>query len=382
MNERVVLQANDIIGTVWNHSGVQKAITDKLGRQTGSLYIDYDHQAEGFGSIVAPLKENNEDSSGYVLKIPKTGQHKPISHVIRSLAKAGISAEGIWIISTPLGSPTELRELQADTAGIYDHSSVTTDATHVVILLKELPPGNVFLDKNFEAYSDVHSIYFNAGIQTRKLHSQELHLTPQEEKEWHFKASTHIILGDERLLSILQVIEEQTWLPESERQRLLTNMKLVAKDEYDREGTLVRTHGDNWEGNWWISDDTREVTLFDPASAYGRRGEDIAFAIGKQLISYLRTGDIQALRLINAFYDGYGRDELFNKAKKEMWKGLAFKMVVGAAFDGYDDKTKLRLVMLANNLLEYTTQHPGSIFEISLVENLWNSYESTSRRLS
>jgi hypothetical protein len=173
--------------------------------------------------------------------------------------------------------------------------------------------------------------------------------------------------GRERLIAISRYFNyEEGWTTLEQIHAIRTKMNVVAQIEYAQAVPMQRIHGDAWRENVRVCEGG--VTLFDNALAVGPAGYDVAFAIGDQLIRNLVLGDVNALNNAKAFLEGYA-DAL---PLKNAFLGFAYKCVVGAAFDGYDQENRIKLIALAEEVLDEHIKDPEASLTIEQIQLLWS----------
>ncbi len=129
------------------------------------------------------------------------------------------------------------------------------------------------------------------------------------------------------------------WINEDQFEMIAGLMRKEAERTTKGDLPVVRTHGDSWRDNVLITPNGQAV-LFDNALKYGLAANDIAFAIGDRVLAWLTKEDGEAKGMVEAFMRGYGEHTNMG----DVFAGLGFKAVVGAAFDEYSDQERGQIV--------------------------------------
>ena len=365
---RTVIGDSSALEMVWGDNRVKEAVQERV--QTTALDLQMDRVKEGFGSIVVPV-----EGAGAVLKVPKISEHKPVHDIYDALSLAGVDQVlGMWVVGSDA-----FHEVDLDENGVvkgYDNGagSLPHGGEYLFMLLEQLPEGETLLGRMIEGSvedRDLPDIYSAAARALRELHQKPIHGI-EDNDFWNVVANSQVITADERMKTIINMPQlDKEWFDKDTKRRLMRKMGVISRNQIHGETSpLRRIHGDNWEGNWWVSNQG-EVLLFDNALAYGYAGHDLAFGVGKQLIRYISTGSQEALDSIVAYQSAYGKD-LWKEAEGEMWNPLVFKVVVGAAFDGYDEETNAQLIKYAEALLDHKIANPEARLDLELAKGLWD----------
>jgi hypothetical protein len=283
------------------------------------------------------------------------------SELLQDYFNAGVPGVARVVVINSEGQNTEARyEVDnPELAEVRDLGEVVA----VAMLLQLLPEGRSLTDdmteKNYQAF----------GSELRRWHDRPVKLTDKQESVWRQMSAMHPIEGRERLLAIKPYIDFKAgWISEVDFGEVERLMRLEALRLINAGTEVNRVHGDSWRDNVLIAADGQAV-LFDNALKYGLAANDIAFAIGDRVLEWLTTGDDQANWEVEAFIKGYGEQNLTS----DVFVGLGFKAVVGAAFDEYSFEDRSKIIIWIVNLLGRKENDPNLEFSLDLAKKVWDA---------
>lgn len=389
--ERIKMADGATVQNLWQLPAVQQAVAETLQVNLQAISGLGEPQI-GYGSSGAAVLFRGEPVA--FLRVPQVDQQAyKVKDVITAYSLSGSKrVKAVWAIDAAgnvVGLPnTEIpsKEERENLEKIISEDTVATAQ-----LLELLPKGKSLTQLVAEGDTQVTSeAYAGFGQALRQLHEEPLNLDPNEQEYWE-RSKLHVIKGRERRDDVEKVVwpRWQTLMPD-----LLSDfthlMIAVASETFVARGDgtmmapvwiqpptttaeprLTRIHGDAWRENILVTDEG-EIILFDHALAVGYPGYDVAFGFGDQLIRYLALGQQDALDNVNAFLAGYGEGQELDAALKEAFAPFGFKLMVGAAFDGYSESIQKQLLVLAAVILEQKNQVRQARLEIDQVIEAWH----------
>jgi len=212
--------------------------------------------------------------------------------------------------------------------------------------------------------------YSALGRQLKIMHESDALVDDEELTKWRRISLFHPIEGRERFRAVVGHINyEEGWTDDDQIHRIEEKMRHLAEEMMAEKVLIYRSHGDAWRDNVMVSPDGNSVELFDNALAYAPPAYDVAFAMGDQLIKYLVTGDQEAKQRVDVFIEGYIPD---SHVYCNLPLFLVYKLVVGAAFDGYNIDQRRKIMLLAEKLLDAKIGNVNQEFTIDQITYLWS----------
>lgn len=360
MSERFIL-ASDSAQIDWG------SVMAVLGQ--GDLTIG--RQMQGFGSTVYELL-TAEGQGAAALRVPIIDDQRRSPQ--RIWANLRLADKSRWSLAT--GAPGLLYMVGIDEAGkarqLCMEEELPDDIQGVAEVLEILPEGMAVAEVlKSVSQMEAKSIYRAVGAMMAKVHQGT---PPEDEAWWRNKAAEHLVDGNERLAEVLPYLRGLAWVDQDLLVRVEAKTRQVVELQVNQGMAVRPIHGDWWEANWWWSQD-KKIYGFDQALGYGPVGWDMGFAMGRQLIAWIVSGDMAHKDLIEELLYSYEEQGGFrDEAMAHIYPALVFKLLVGAAFDHeYDEPTRQRLLRLADKLLDEKLADAEKTFRSEAVANLWQA---------
>jgi len=369
---RVLIDGEMNIETLIQNPGVNSWLQGLNNGSDGLGKLGEVH--EGYGSIGVGLS-----GADIFLRVPKSSDDRSPIQVLQSINLAMVPDQISLGVLVKVENEEIVKSVDGDLRSLDDEILV-------ILHVLELMPVGVELDDLVEIKEDeLREVYGKIGENIGQVHSSEVGFIDDVD-QWREISTRDIVTGHERFDAICRIIssfKDQSWVNHDQLGRIRKKMIQLSERQLSDEVELVRSHGDLWEANVRVTKESGEVVLFDQSLGYAPAGLDIGFMMGKQLIAWLVKGEESSKNMIEAFLDGYessGGDR--SKALEEVFNPLAFKMVVGAAFDEYDEDVRIKLVDFTEKLLNAKLENPDLEFSLELAKKIWNIGKLTNRQVA